>query len=127
MTTYHITQSLLNNVARTNAIIALNNSSTTINNSIIIYFDDKIMNNPFLEVLTYIARGHDVFDVYAYVFGGGRAMTAIFLSIFLSLLNIVFSFGVLIINRCLFPKMFFLVSSLIPQPVSLMVAITTLP
>lgn len=38
MTTYHITQSLLNNVARTNAIIALNNSSTTINNSIIIYF-----------------------------------------------------------------------------------------
>jgi hypothetical protein len=38
MTTYHITQSLLNNVARTNAIIALNSSSTTINNSIIIYF-----------------------------------------------------------------------------------------
>ena len=38
MTTYHITQSLLNNVARTNAIIALNNSSTTISNSIIIYF-----------------------------------------------------------------------------------------
>lgn len=38
MTTTHITQSLLNNVARTNAIIALNNSSTTINNSIIIYF-----------------------------------------------------------------------------------------
>lgn len=40
MTTTHITQSLLNNVARTNAIIALNSnsSSTTINNSIIIYF-----------------------------------------------------------------------------------------
>lgn len=38
MTTTHITQSLLNNVARTNAIIALNNSTTTINNSIIIYF-----------------------------------------------------------------------------------------
>ena len=38
MNTYHITQSLLNNIARTNAIIALNNSSTTINNSIIIYF-----------------------------------------------------------------------------------------
>lgn len=38
MTTTHITQSLLNNVARTNAIIALNNSSTTINNSIFIYF-----------------------------------------------------------------------------------------
>jgi hypothetical protein len=38
MNTYHITQSLLNNVARTNAIIALNSSSTTINNSIIIYF-----------------------------------------------------------------------------------------
>ena len=38
MNTYHITQSLLNNVARTNAIIALNNSSTTINNNIIIYF-----------------------------------------------------------------------------------------
>ena len=38
MSTYHITQSLLNNVARTNASIALNNSSTTINNSIIIYF-----------------------------------------------------------------------------------------
>ena len=29
MNTYHITQSLLNNVARTNAIIALNNSSST--------------------------------------------------------------------------------------------------
>lgn len=53
----------------------------------------RFVTNPFLEVLTYIARGHDVFDVYAYVFGGGRAMTAIFLSIFLSLLNIVFSFG----------------------------------
>lgn len=38
MTTTHITQSLLNNVARTNAIIALNSSTTTINNSIIIYF-----------------------------------------------------------------------------------------
>lgn len=38
MSTYYITQSLLNNIARTNAIIALNNSSTTINNSIIIYF-----------------------------------------------------------------------------------------
>ena len=38
MTTTHITQSLLNNVARTNAIIALNSSSNTINNSIIIYF-----------------------------------------------------------------------------------------
>lgn len=39
MNTYHITQSLLNNVARTNAIIALNSSSTTtINNNIIIYF-----------------------------------------------------------------------------------------
>lgn len=38
MNTYYITQSLLNNIARTNAIIALNNSSTTINNSIIIYF-----------------------------------------------------------------------------------------
>lgn len=39
MTTTHITQSLLNNVARTNAIIALNSSNTTtINNSIIIYF-----------------------------------------------------------------------------------------
>ena len=37
MTTYHITQSLLNSVARTNAIIALNNSTTTISNSIIIY------------------------------------------------------------------------------------------
>ena len=37
MTTYHITQSLLNNVARTDAIIALNNSTTTISNSIIIY------------------------------------------------------------------------------------------
>lgn len=29
MNTYHITQSLLNNVARTNAIIALNNNSST--------------------------------------------------------------------------------------------------
>lgn len=38
MTTTHITQSLLNNVARTNAIIALNSSTTTISNSIIIYF-----------------------------------------------------------------------------------------
>ena len=38
MTTTHITQSLLNNVARTNAIIALNNSTTTISNNIIIYF-----------------------------------------------------------------------------------------
>ena len=37
MNTYHITQSLLNNVTRTNAIIALNSSSTTISNSIIIY------------------------------------------------------------------------------------------
>lgn len=38
MTTTHITQSLLNNVARTNAIIALNSSNTTtISNSIIIY------------------------------------------------------------------------------------------
>ena len=40
MTTTHITQSLLNNVARTNAIIAMNTSSNsiTINNNIIIYF-----------------------------------------------------------------------------------------
>ena len=38
MTTYHITQSLLNNVARTDAIIAINNSTTIISNNIIIYF-----------------------------------------------------------------------------------------
>lgn len=37
MTTYNITHSLLNNVARTNAIIALNSSTTTISNNIIIY------------------------------------------------------------------------------------------
>jgi hypothetical protein len=30
MNTYHITQSMLNNIARTNAIIAMNNSSSSI-------------------------------------------------------------------------------------------------
>lgn len=41
--------------------------------------------NPFAKAVTLIAQGYDPIDVYRYVFGGGGAMMAIFVTILLSL------------------------------------------
>lgn len=49
--------------------------------------------NPFNQALQYILNDYDPYDVYAAVFGGGRATVLIFVSILLTLYNALMNFG----------------------------------
>lgn len=52
-----------------------------------------LLSNPFTEAMGYIVEGHDPVGAFAYVFGGGRAVTSLFLNILLGLLSILLIFG----------------------------------